>query len=140
MDTKHADVMKLVGRILISIIFIVSGYGKIIAFGGTAAFIASVGLPFPELGVVIAIIVELVGGVMLLFGYQTKLAAWALGIFTLVTGALFHFNLADQAQTIQLMKNLAIVAGFLYIAVGGAGKYSFDAQHTAKSAPQAPVV
>lgn len=122
---KHADVLKLVGRVFIAIIFIVSGFGKIMGFAGTVAFTGTV-LPFPELMVVIAIILELGGGLLLLVGYQTRLVVSALGLFLIVATLGFHLDFADQAQNIQFMKNLAIFGGLLYVKIGGAGKYSLD--------------
>lgn len=122
---KHADVLKLVGRVFIAIIFIVSGFGKIMGFAGTVAFTGTV-LPFPELMVIIAIILELGGGLMLLVGYQTRIAVTALGVFLIVATFGFHLDPADQMQNIQFMKNLAIFGGLMYVKIGGAGKYSID--------------
>jgi len=125
--------LKLIGRVLMSIIFLVAGYGKIVGFAGTVAFVGTA-LPFPALMTIIAIIIEVVGGLMLLFGYKTKLAAIALGFFALVAGFAFHFNLTDQAQSVHLMKNLAIVGGMLYVVTAGAGRYSLDAKMEKKAA------
>lgn len=122
---KHADVLKLVGRVFIAIIFIVSGFGKIMGFAGTVAFTGTV-FPFPELMVVIAIILELGGGLLLLVGYQTRLAVSALALFLIVATIGFHFEPNDQMQNIQFMKNLAILGGLMYVKIGGAGKYSID--------------
>lgn len=122
---KKTDVLMLIGRVLISIIFLVSGYGKIVGFAGTVAFVGTA-LPFPTLLTALAIIIEVVGSLMLLIGYKTRLAAAALIVFTTVATLAFHLNLADQAQSVQFMKNLAIIGGLLYVYALGAGNMSLD--------------
>lgn len=124
-DSKKSCTLKLIGRVLLSIIFIVAGISKIFGFAGAAAYTGTV-LPFPELLTVLVIILEIGGGAMILFGYKIKVAAWTLAIFTLLAGFLYHFNLADQVQSGFFMKNLAIAGGLLYVAATGAGSYSLD--------------
>ena len=124
--TKKADAVKLLGRILLSIIFIVAGYGKIGAFAATVAWVASAGLPFPELITVLAIILEVGGGLMLLVGWKTRYAALSLAVFSVLAALIFHANFADPAQSGQFMKNLAIAGGLLYVKMCGAGAYSLD--------------
>lgn len=119
---KKADILMLVGRILLSIIFIVAGVSKIGGFAAAAAYTGTV-LPFPELLTALVIVLEIVGGVMLLVGYKIKIAAWTLASFTLLTAFLYHFNLADQVQSGFFMKNLAMAGGLLYVAALGAGAY-----------------
>ena len=121
----------LVGRILIALIFIISGYGKIGGFDGTVAQIASKGIPLPELAAAAAIVVELIGGILLVVGWQTRWAAAALLLFMIPTTLLFHnfwaFDAAQQmAQRIHFMKNLAIMGGILYVLAFGAGPVSVD--------------
>lgn len=121
----------LVGRVLLALIFIIAGYGKITGFEGTVGYIQSAGLPAPQLAAVVAIIVELGGGIMLVIGWKARWAAAALFIFTLVAGIFFHAfwsSPADQVmmQQIQFMKNLAIMGGMLYIIVYGSGPLSVD--------------
>ena len=121
----------LVGRVLLALIFIISGFGKLIGFAGTVGYIQSVGLPVPQLAAVIAIVVELGGGIMLVVGWKARWAAAALFIFTFLAGILFHAfwsSPGDQAmmQQIQFMKNLAIMGGMLYIVVYGSGPLSAD--------------
>lgn len=122
---KHADIAKLVGRIFISLIFIMSGFAKITGFAGSVAYAGTV-LPFPEIMIVIAIILELGGGLMLLLGFKTRIAASMLGLFLVVVTLGFHLDFADQMQQIQFMKNLAILGGLAYVKIGGAGKFSID--------------
>jgi len=114
------------GRLLIALIFILGGYGKIGAYDGTVGYIASVGLPFPALGYVIAIIVELGGGILLLVGFQARIVAAILALFSLATAAFFHNQLGDQNQMIHFLKNLAIAGGLLQIVAHGAGALSID--------------
>lgn len=116
------------GRLLLAAIFLLSGFSKLTGFSGTVGYIASTGLPFPELGAVLAIGVELVGGVLLVAGYRTRLAAAALAGFTLVAAAIFHSALGDQNQFIHFFKNIAIAGGLLQVIGAGAGRLSLDAR------------
>jgi putative oxidoreductase len=112
------------GRLLISLIFIVSGFNKIANFAGTQAYMESAGVPGILLPLVIAI--ELLGGLAVVFGWHTRLAAFLLAGFSLVSAVLFHANFGDQMQMIMFMKNLALAGGFLMIVAQGAGPYSLD--------------
>ena len=121
----------LVGRILLALIFIKAGFGKLTGFDGTVGYIQSVGLPAPQLAAVVAIIVELGGGILLVIGWKARWAAAALFIFTLLAGIFFHAfwsSPADQVmmQQIQFMKNLGIMGGMLYVVVYGSGPLSVD--------------
>jgi putative oxidoreductase len=118
----------LVGRILLGHMFLISGIGKIPGFAGTAGYIASAGLPFPEVVAALTVALEIGGGLALILGWKTAVAAWALAIFSVAAGLLFHFDLADRMQIIQLQKNLTIAGGMLLLAVHGAGAYSLDAR------------
>jgi putative oxidoreductase len=119
------------GRILMSLLFIMSGWGKLTAFSGTAGYMASAGMPHPELLLPFAIAIELGGGLMLLFGWKTRLAALALFVFTIPATLIFHnFWAADAAnaqnQMIHFMKNVTILGGMLYVMAFGAGPLSLD--------------
>ncbi|HXF15520.1 MAG TPA: DoxX family protein [Burkholderiales bacterium] len=121
----------LVGRILLALIFIISGFGKIMGFDATLGYIRSAGLPFAQLSAMAAIVVELGGGILLVLGWKARWAAAALFVFVLVAALYFHAFWAsppDQAmmQQIQFMKNLAIMGGMLYIVAYGSGPYSVD--------------
>ena len=94
------DTLKLVARILISLIFILAGFSKFGNIGGTAGYIASVGLPASTALAWLAAIFEAVAGLMILVGFQTRLTSWALVAFCLFTGAVFHNNFGDQTQMI----------------------------------------
>lgn len=121
----------LAGRILLAAIFVMSGWGKATGFAGTAAYMAGKGVPFPELLLPGAIVVELVGGILLILGWQVRWAALAILLFLIPTTLIFHnFWAIDaaqvQAQAIQFMKNLAIMGGMLYVMAFGAGPLSLD--------------
>jgi putative oxidoreductase len=121
----------LAGRILMAVIFIFAGYGKITGFESTVGYIASKGLPLPQLAAIGAIIVELGGGILLVLGWQTRLVAAALFIFTAMTALFFHNFWAvppDQAQNqmIHFMKNISMMGGQLFVVVHGAGALSLD--------------
>jgi putative oxidoreductase len=122
------------GRILTAAIFLNSGVGKILAPAGVERYIAAAGLPFPALGVVIAIAIELGGGLLLVLGYRTRLVALGLAGFTVVTALAFHSNFADHNQFIHFMKNIAIAGGLLQVVAFGAGALSIDAYRTDASA------
>jgi putative oxidoreductase len=121
----------LAGRILIALIFVISGYGKITGFEGTVGYIASAGLPLPQVAAVGAIIVELGGGIMLVLGWKARWAAAAILLFTAIATLIFH-NFwavpADQAQNqmIHFLKNISILGGLLYVVVHGSGSLSVD--------------
>jgi putative oxidoreductase len=114
------------GRLLLAILFIVSGLGKIAAPAATEGFIAAVGLPFPLLGYLIAVIVEVGVGAALLVGFQTRIAAGILAVFTLATALAFHADLADQNTFVHFMKNIAITGGLLQVVASGAASLSLD--------------
>jgi putative oxidoreductase len=129
----------LVARIFLAAIFITAGFAKLgdpgtadAAFS-TAGMIAGRGLPMPVLLAYLAGLVELVGGVVVLVGFQTRIASWALALFSLAAGFLFHFSptgdqMMDMINQIMLMKNIAIAGGFLVLATHGAGALSVDAR------------
>jgi putative oxidoreductase len=123
----------LLGRFLIAFIFLFAGFGKITGFEGTVGYIASKGLPLPELGAICAAVVEIGGSLLLIVGWNTRLAAAALFVFTAMTALFFH-NFwalpADQAQgqMIHFMKNMAMMGGLLYVVVHGGGPISLDSR------------
>ncbi|WP_338759007.1 DoxX family protein [Massilia sp. METH4] len=114
------------GRVLLATIFIFSAIGKIAAPEATIGYIQSVGLPFATLGLVIAIAVELGGGLLLALGVKARVVAAALAAFSIVTGLAFHGAIGDQNQLIHLLKNFAMAGGLLQVVAFGAGAYSVD--------------
>lgn len=128
--------LPLIGRVLMATIFLVSGVGKIAAPAATAGYIASMGLPFPSLGVLLAILVEVGGGLLLILGYRTQLLALLLAAFSIVTGLVFHHSIGDQNQMFHLLKNFAMAGGLLHVAAFGAGRFSLDARSTRQVSAQ----
>ncbi len=121
----------LAGRILIALIFLFAGFGKVTGFEGTVGYIASKSLPLPQLAAIGAIIVELGGGLMLVAGWKARWAATALFVFTALTALFFHNFWAaapDQAQNqmIHFMKNISMMGGLLFVIVHGSGPLSVD--------------
>ncbi len=120
------DGAEFLGRALLSALFVLSGFGKIAAYGATAGYMAAMGVPGLLLPLVIA--AEIGGGLAILLGWRTRIIAVLLAAFTLLTGLLFHADFGDQMQMVMFMKNLAITGAFLALAAQGAGRYSLDAR------------
>lgn len=116
------------GRLLIAVLFLLSGIGKIAAPAATIGYIGSAHLPFPEAAYGVSLIVELAGGLLLIVGYRARSAAAILALFTLGAALGFHNNFSDQNQMIHFLKNIAIVGGLLQIVAFGAGGFSLDAR------------
>jgi putative oxidoreductase len=112
------------GRLLLALLFLISGLGKLGAYSGTAAYMASQGVPGALLPVVIA--TEVVGAIAIIAGWKTRLVALLLAGFTLLSAFIFHSNFADQIQAIMFLKNLSIAGGFLLLTAHGAGAWSVD--------------
>jgi putative oxidoreductase len=126
-----ADTAALVGRILLALIFILSGYGKLTAFTGTAAFMTSKGLPFAEVLAALSIAVELGGGLAIVFGWKAREAATLIFLWMIPVTLIFHNPLGlDPAlakqQLIHLHKNLAIMGGLLGLFAFGAGRFGLE--------------
>ena len=123
----------LIGRILLALIFLISGYGKIGGFAGTATYMAGKGIPLAELALVISIVIEIGGGLMLIAGWKARWAATAIFLWMIPVTLMFHnFWAADAAQYQNqfnhFLKNLCIIGGMLYIMAFGAGPLSLDAR------------
>lgn len=118
--------LSLLGRILIALLFVPAGFSKIGGFTGTAGYIASKGVPLPEVAAAIAIAVELGLGLLLLIGLQTRWAALGIAVFTAVITFIFHAFWADPAQSQAFFKNIAVIGGLLTIAAWGGGAWSVD--------------
>ncbi len=116
--------LALLGRIGLSLIFIISGWGKIAGYAATQQYMEAMGVPGALLPLVIAL--ELGGGLAILTGAFTRWIALALAAFSLASAALFHANFGDAAQAINFWKNVAMAGGFLMLAAHGAGMLSFD--------------
>jgi len=115
------------GRVLLAIIFLLSGFSKLAAPADTIGYIAASGLPLPAVAYAVAVLVEVGVAIALVAGYQTRAAAAVIAAFSLATAFGFHFNLADQNQFIHFFKNVAIAGGLLQIVAWGGGALSVDA-------------
>ncbi len=129
--------LALIGRILLAVLFVPAGFGKIAGFTGTVGYAASMGMPLPTVGVAAALAIELLGGLALLVGLGTRWAALALAVFTLVASFFFHafWDLpADKQMMQQLMffKNVGVTGGLLALAAFGAGGWSLDARQSGR--------
>jgi putative oxidoreductase len=114
----------LAGRIMLALIFIIAGAGKIADPAGTVGYMQAMGVPAILLWPTIAL--EVLGAIAIIVGFQTRLAAYMLAAFCIAAAAIFHSNLADQMQQIMLLKNIAIAGGFLLLASSGATAFSID--------------
>jgi putative oxidoreductase len=123
----------LLGRILLSFMFILSGFSKLTAIGGTAGYFGSLGLPAPMIVAVLVGLLELLGGLAVLMGFQTRIAAYALAAFTVAAAFVAHMDWADMMQIINFQKNLAVAGGFLVLGAFGPGSLSVDARRGAAS-------
>lgn len=125
------DAVALIGRVALAAMFVISGFGKITGFADTSGFIASKGLPMADVLTVAAIIIELGGGLAIVFGWMTRWAALALAIFLVVITPIFHNYWAmpaDQQMVDQIMfmKNLSVLGAMLLLYAFGPGRYSID--------------
>ncbi|MBC8020887.1 MAG: DoxX family protein [Methyloceanibacter sp.] len=123
---RAAPYLILIGRVLLSIIFIQAGWGKIFSYAGTAGYMQAAGVPGALLPLVI--LTELGGGLLILLGLFTRWAALALAGFCLLSGWLFHYQPGDMAQMISFMKNITIAGGLLVLAGSGPGAYALDSR------------
>ncbi len=131
MNTNLQNAATLAGRFLLATIFVVSGFGKITGFEGTAGYMASKGMPMAQVLLAGAIVVELVGGLLLVAGWKARWAALAIFLFLIPATLIFHNPAgldaqAAQDQMIHLMKNLSIMGGMLLVAGFGPGAWSVD--------------
>ncbi|KPH01870.1 LysR family transcriptional regulator [Pseudomonas sp. RIT-PI-q] len=118
----------LIGRVLLSVIFILSGFSKLAAPAMMIGYIGSVGLPFPQLALALAVVVEIAGGLALILGFRARAVASVLALFSVFTALAFHSALADQNQFIHFFKNIAMAGGLLQVVAFGAGRFSLDAR------------
>ncbi len=120
------QILELVGRIFISLIFLLAGVGKIFNYEGTIDYMESFGVPGYLL--IPAIIIEILFPLLIIIGYKTKLAAIVLALFAALLAIIFHTDFSNQMELMSFLKNFAIAGGFLIIFIRGAGKYSIDKQ------------
>jgi putative oxidoreductase len=118
------DLTELAGRFLLAVLFLLSGLGKVGAYGATAAYMSSAGVPGALLPAVIA--TELLGSLSVVLGWKARAAAFLLAGFSVLSALIFHNNWADQTQMVMFLKDLAIAGGFLLLLANGAGRLSLD--------------
>ena len=133
----YQSVLNLIGRLLIVALFLPAGLAKLAGFEGTLGYFASLGIPAPTFALAATIVIEIVGSIALLVGFQTRLVATILAIFTLlaaVTGHAFWAAPADAVFIAQLLffKNIAVMGGLLVLASAGAGNFSIDGRKASK--------
>jgi putative oxidoreductase len=126
--TNNLNRTAAIGRVLIAILFLMAGIGKIAAPAATQGYIASVGLPAPVLSYLVATLIEVGGSLLIILGYRVRPVAAVLALFTMVTAFVFHNNFADQNTMIHFFKNVAITGGLLQVVAYGAGAFSLDAR------------
>ena len=130
-------ITSLVGRVLISLIFVLSGFMKIMGFGMMAGVLHSKGFPMASVALAVTILIELGVGLSLLVGFQARAAAWILFLFLIPATLLFHNfwavapGMEQQDQMAHFLKNMAIMGGLLGVAADGAGRLSVDAKRNA---------
>src|SRR5258706_14782121 len=105
-ETTMNPALPLVGRILLTLLFFVAGYGKLMNVAGTAGYFGKMGLPMPDLAVWLVIAIELVGGLLILIGWKTSVGAWGMAIFTVATAVIGHKFWGDPSHATQLLQNL----------------------------------
>jgi putative oxidoreductase len=131
MNPGLTNALALAGRILVALIFVISGYGKIGGFDGVAGYIGSKGLPFPQVLATLTILLELGGGLLLMLGYKTRWVALLFFLWLIPTTLIFHafWGLepkAAQQMQIHFMKNMSIMGAMLLLVAYGPGAYSID--------------
>jgi putative oxidoreductase len=136
MNTNVQNTAALAGRILLALIFIISGFGKITGYAGTAGYMASKGLPMVAVLLPLTILVELGGGLLIALGWKARWAAAVIFLFIIPVTLVFHnpagLDAAQaQQQMINLLKNLSIMGGMLGLFAFGPGGFSLDAKHGA---------
>jgi len=118
------QIIELIGRIFISLVFLIAGFGKIFSYENTIDYMESFGVPGYLL--IPAIIVEILFPLLVIIGYKTKFSALILALFSLLLALVFHTDFSNQMQLISFLKNLALSGGFLIIFINGGGKFSID--------------
>jgi putative oxidoreductase len=119
-----ANLFDLIGRIFISLVFLLSGYNKIFNYDGTVGWMEGFGVP----GFLLwpAIILEILLPIFIIIGYKTQISSILLALFSIVTALIFHLDFSDQMQTIALLKNFGLAGGFLFIAVNGTKDWAVE--------------
>jgi putative oxidoreductase len=119
-----ANLFDLIGRIFISLVFLLSGYNKIFNYDNTISWMEGFGIP----GFLLwpAIVLEVLLPIFIIIGYRTQISAIILAIFCLATALIFHYDFANQMQTISFLKNFGLAGGFLFIATNGPKEWAIE--------------
>ena len=118
------NILDLLARILISTLFFINGIFKIMNYDGTVSWME--GYAIPGILIIPAIILEILGPILIILGYQTKITAAFLSLFCLATAIIFHNDFSNQMQLTSFLKNIALAGGFLFLVINGSKKFSFD--------------
>ena len=118
------NILDLLARILISTLFFTNGIFKIMNYDGTVSWME--GYAIPGILIIPAIILEILGPILIILGYQTKITAAFLSLFCLATAIIFHNDFSNQTQLTSFLKNIALAGGFLFLAINGSKKFSLD--------------
>ena len=119
-----SNIVDLVGRVFISLVFLLSGINKIGNYEGTIEWMESLGMT--GIFLIPAIILEIVAPILLIVGYKVKISASLLSLFCIATAIIFHNDFSNQMQFVSFMKNIALAGGFLFLVVNGAKDFSLD--------------
>lgn len=119
-------VVPLLARILLTLLFFIASYQKLMNVAGTAGYFGKIGLPMPDITVWVVIAIEFFGALLILIGWKTRLVALGMAIFTILTGVFGHKFWVDPSQATQFLKNLGIAGGFLMLMYAGPGRISAD--------------
>ena len=118
------NILDLFARILISTLFFTNGIFKIMNYNGTVSWME--GYAIPGILIIPAIILEILGPILIILGYQTKITAAFLSLFCLATAIIFHNDFSNQMQLTSFLKNIALAGGFLFLVINGSKKFSLD--------------
>lgn len=125
-SASQNSIIILISRVFLAILFILAGWGKLTGLEGTAQYFGAIGLPMPSVTAVLVGLIEFVGGLAILIGFQTRIAAVVVALFTIGATLVAHMDFAEGMNALMAQKNLAIAGGLLLLAVTGAGAYSVD--------------
>ena len=118
------NILDLVGRIFISLVFLLSGINKIGNYEGTIGWMESLGMP--GIFLIPAIILEIVAPILIMIGYKVKISATLLSLFCLATAIIFHTDFSNQMQFVSFMKNIALAGGFLFLVINETKEFSLE--------------
>ena len=118
------NILDLIGRVFISLIFLLSGFSKIGNYEGTVGWMESLGMP--GFFLIPAILLEIVAPIFIIVGYKVKISAALLSLFCIATAIIFHNDFTNQMEFISFMKNIGLAGGFLFLVVNGAKDFSLD--------------